>query len=226
MSHPPKTIVQRMASASGWLMLDRFVRMGLGFAVSILIARYYGPEQWGMLSYVLASATLFGSVATAGGEDIILKDLSQARSPQEQADIQKTACILRLIFGALAYLSWKTTVRGGKRIESLEFTYVGPPSADATAAEQRVTSNMKGHGGTLEPGFFPGQPGDWVPHMRKAHGFDSLPITEDTTLTLNRLPDLHKDPFDRLLTAQALHEGLVLITPDPLIRAYPVRVEW
>jgi PIN domain nuclease of toxin-antitoxin system len=32
--------------------------------------------------------------------------------------------------------------------------------------------------------------------------------------------------FDRLLTAQALYHGLVLVTPDPLIRAYPVRVEW
>ena len=63
---------------------------------------------------------------------------------------------------ALAYLSWKTTVRGGQRIDALEFTYVGPPLADATAAEQRITSTMKGHGGLLEPGLFPGQQGDWV----------------------------------------------------------------
>jgi O-antigen/teichoic acid export membrane protein len=84
-----------------------------------LIARYYGPEQWGMLSYVLASATLFGSVATAGGEDIILKDLSQARSPQEQADIQKTAFILRLIFGAIAYLSLVLLIGIGQGIGML-----------------------------------------------------------------------------------------------------------
>jgi hypothetical protein len=63
---------------------------------------------------------------------------------------------------AIAYLSWKTTVRGGQRIDTLEFTYVGPPSADAAAAEQRITSNMKGHGGPLEPGLFPGQQGDWI----------------------------------------------------------------
>jgi len=105
MSQPPKTIVHRMASVTGWLMLDRFVRIGIGFAVSILIARYYGPSEWGMLSYVLASATLFGSVATAGSEDIVLKDLVQAHSSQKQADIQKTAFILRLIFGAIAYIA-------------------------------------------------------------------------------------------------------------------------
>lgn len=72
----------------------------------------------------------------------------------------------------------------------------------------------------------PQPPGQWVPNQRKAHGIDTLPISEAATLTLNRLPDLHKDPFDRLLTAQALHEGLVLLTPDPLIRDYPVRTEW
>ncbi len=104
MSHPPKSITQRMATSSGWLMLDRIVRMGLGFAVSILIARHYGPTEWGMLSYVLASATLFGSVATAGGEDIILRDLSQTKSDQAMANIQKTVFILRILFGSIAYV--------------------------------------------------------------------------------------------------------------------------
>ena len=116
MSHPSRSIAQRMATASGWLMLDRFVRMGLGFAASILIARHYGPEQWGMLSYVLASATLFGSVATAGGEDIILRDLSQTKSAQEMANIQKTAFILRLIFGSIAFVSLALLIGIGQGI--------------------------------------------------------------------------------------------------------------
>jgi O-antigen/teichoic acid export membrane protein len=97
--------VEMLALASSWLLLDRVVRMGLGFAVSILIARYYGPTQWGMLSYLLASATLFAALATAGSEDIILRDLSQADSAQKIANIQKTTFILRLIFGSFAYLA-------------------------------------------------------------------------------------------------------------------------
>lgn len=36
------------------------------------------------------------------------------------------------------------------------------------------------------------------------------------------LPPLHRDPFDRMLVAQALVEGLVLVTRDPLVRQYPV----
>lgn len=86
-------------------MLDRFFRMGLGFVLSILIARHYGPEEWGMLSYVLASATLFGIVATGGMEEIILRDLSQANHPQAVADIQKTTFILRLIYGGIAFFA-------------------------------------------------------------------------------------------------------------------------
>lgn len=106
MTHTPKNTVERMASASGWLIFDRSLRMGLGFVVSILVARHYGPTQWGILSYVLASATLFGSIATAGSEDLILRDLSKTNSEQDIADIQKTVFILRLIFGGIAYAAF------------------------------------------------------------------------------------------------------------------------
>jgi hypothetical protein len=105
MTRAPNNVVGRLTSASSWLLLDRVVRMGLGFAISILMARYYGPTQWGMLSYLLASATLFAAVATAGSEDIILRDLSQTHSPQRIANIQKTVFVLRIFFGTLAYLS-------------------------------------------------------------------------------------------------------------------------
>ena len=52
-------------------------------------------------------------------------------------------------------------------------------------------------------------------------GFEPLPISfahaEATTL----LPPLHRDPFDRMLVAQARTEGLTLVTHDPVIRSYP-----
>ena len=41
-----------------------------------------------------------------------------------------------------------------------------------------------------------------------------------------RLPPLHKDPFDRILIAQAIAEGLELVTNDEPIRGYPVRTTW
>jgi len=110
MDYPAQNTVGKMVSTSGWLFIDRFVRMGVGFLVGILIARHYGPEQWGMLSYLVASATLFAALATAGSEDIILRDLSQADSPQKIANIQKTTFILRLFFGSLAYAALVTLI--------------------------------------------------------------------------------------------------------------------
>jgi PIN domain nuclease of toxin-antitoxin system len=40
------------------------------------------------------------------------------------------------------------------------------------------------------------------------------------------LPDLHRDPFDRLLVSQAIVHGLTILTPDPLVTQYPARTIW
>lgn len=69
-------------------------------------------------------------------------------------------------------------------------------------------------------------PADFVPTQRKAHGIEPLPIDEEAALYVAQLPDLHRDPFDRLLVAQATLQGLVLMTPDPAIREYAVRTLW
>jgi len=72
----------------------------------------------------------------------------------------------------------------------------------------------------------PTDPSEFVPDQRAAHGIDPLPIDEEASLHLTRLPDLHRDPFDRILVAQALVGGLLLLTPDAAIRKYPVRTLW
>ena len=54
--------------------------------------------------------------------------------------------------------------------------------------------------------------------------FDELPVRIEHALFLRRLPALHRDPFDRILIAQALCEGLTLVTADPVLREYPVRI--
>jgi PIN domain nuclease of toxin-antitoxin system len=58
------------------------------------------------------------------------------------------------------------------------------------------------------------------------HGLLSLGIQLSHIGTLYRLPLAHRDPFDRLLAAQALAEGLTIASPDPMFRHYPVTVEW
>lgn len=52
-------------------------------------------------------------------------------------------------------------------------------------------------------------------------GYVELPITADHALAVLALPPIHKDPFDRLLVAQATVEGMVLLTADATIARYP-----
>ena len=55
-------------------------------------------------------------------------------------------------------------------------------------------------------------------------GFSRLPITVAHADCVGRLPDYHRDPFDRMLVAQAQFESLEILSPDKLIARYPVRI--
>ena len=53
------------------------------------------------------------------------------------------------------------------------------------------------------------------------NGYTELSITSDHVITIDQLPAHHKDPFDRLLVAQALIEGISLLTSDARLTSYP-----
>lgn len=57
------------------------------------------------------------------------------------------------------------------------------------------------------------------------NGYSELPITSQHVLDLSHLPTIHKDPFDRILVAQAEHEGFLLLTTDEKLVQYrgPIR---
>ena len=57
------------------------------------------------------------------------------------------------------------------------------------------------------------------------NGYTELPVTSQHAVSIDGLPPLHKDPFDRLLLAQALCEGITLVTGDAQLARYrgPVR---
>ena len=59
----------------------------------------------------------------------------------------------------------------------------------------------------------------------EASGFTELPITARQSATVAHLPSHHRDPFDRLLIAQALHEPLRLLTADVSLQPYSHLVE-
>jgi PIN domain nuclease of toxin-antitoxin system len=53
------------------------------------------------------------------------------------------------------------------------------------------------------------------------NGYSELPIVSDHVVAIESLPAIHKDPFDRVLVAQATVEGITLLTIDPLVAKYP-----
>lgn len=53
------------------------------------------------------------------------------------------------------------------------------------------------------------------------NGYSELPITSEHAIAIDGLPPLHKDPFDRILVAQAMVEGIALLTADPWVTQYP-----
>lgn len=72
----------------------------------------------------------------------------------------------------------------------------------------------------------PSQPSTLIPSVRMDSGIASLSLTETDALAAEKLQLFHKDPFDRMLIAQALMNGLVIVTPDRAFHPYPVRVIW
>ncbi len=67
---------------------------------------------------------------------------------------------------------------------------------------------------------------DFVTGCIRWAGAQSLPIDVRHATRAGQLPPLHRDPFDRLLVAQAQADGLVLVTDDAQMVAYDVKVMW
>ncbi len=65
-----------------------------------------------------------------------------------------------------------------------------------------------------------------IPRQVAANGFVSLAVTTDHALQVSALPMLHRDPFDRMLVAQAQREKATLLSADPAVAQYPVETLW
>jgi len=65
-----------------------------------------------------------------------------------------------------------------------------------------------------------------IPAQLEANGILVLPVQLAHALRVSALPGIHKDPFDRLLVAQAQVEQLPIVTADPVVAQYPVETLW
>lgn len=67
---------------------------------------------------------------------------------------------------------------------------------------------------------------DDLPGVLEGEDFTLLPITSAHAWAVRELPHHHRDPFDRMLVAQAILEGIPLVSGDPRFAAYDVEVRW
>lgn len=94
--------LQRAISNSGWLMSEKILRMAVGLFVNVWIARYLGPENFGLLNYALAFAFLFIPFVTLGLDEIVVRNI--ARDPDCRHETLGTALVIKAIGGAAAFI--------------------------------------------------------------------------------------------------------------------------
>jgi len=66
----------------------------------------------------------------------------------------------------------------------------------------------------------------FIPEQMALNAIETLPVRMSHALRVHNLPEHHRDPFDRLLIVQALLEDMPIISSDPKIALYPVRIIW
>lgn len=93
--------LQRILTNTGWLTVDHILRMSVGLVVGVWVARYLGPEQFGLYSYAIAFVTLFSPLASLGLDNIAVRDI--VNTPDSAKEILGTAFVLKLIGGILAF---------------------------------------------------------------------------------------------------------------------------
>lgn len=115
-------------------------------------------------------------------------------------------------------------ISGDARLSSRAATAIVSPDNEVyLSAASTWEIAVKYSLGKLE---LPEEPAEYIPRQRERHGVEPLAIGEGATLLSARLPDVHRDPFDRMLVCQALDLNLTLVSPDPVLRKYPVKVMW
>lgn len=87
---------------SGWLLLDKVLRLVVGVLVSAWVARYLGPAQFGELAYILAFIAFFQAITNLGLEGIVVRDIAQYK--ERANSILGTAFILRFGVGVACWL--------------------------------------------------------------------------------------------------------------------------
>lgn len=103
---------KKYARNTGWLFAEQMLRMAAGFLVGLWVARYLGPNQFGIYNYVIAFTSIFAGLAKLGMDEIMVRDL--VNNPEKEDVYLGTAFWLKIIgafitFGLIAFITLVTS---------------------------------------------------------------------------------------------------------------------
>jgi PIN domain nuclease of toxin-antitoxin system len=128
---------------------------------------------------------------------------------------------VRALLDTHAFLWW---IAGDERLSMLASQAIADGRNEIFVSAASVWEiAIKGRLGRLN---IPGDPGQFIGGQMIENSFRGLPIVAGHALRVWELPDHHRDPFDRMLVAQAQVEGLTLVSRDPEVSRYDVEVIW
>jgi polysaccharide transporter, PST family len=93
-------MLQKVVHNTIWQLADKVFRLGGALLLGIWIARYLGPDSFGLLSFVVALVALFAPIADGGTQSVIVRELVKRQS--EHARIMQSVLVLRLTYAIAA----------------------------------------------------------------------------------------------------------------------------
>ncbi|MCS7213287.1 MAG: flippase [Candidatus Calescibacterium sp.] len=98
-----REVLTKLLKNLQWLILDRFIRYTIGMVISILIARYLGPEEYGILNYGMAFSLMFSPIALLSSDNLVVRNLSWF--PNKSDEILGTFFFARLYSSILCLVA-------------------------------------------------------------------------------------------------------------------------
>lgn len=118
---------QRYFKNTSWLFGGQMFRMAIGLFVSVAVARYLGPKDFGLFNYVMSIVAMVGVVSQLGLRELARRELVE--SPERRNEIIGTCFALNLFAGALAYgvMLWVVFMNTDNRLMIGLFALLGSP---------------------------------------------------------------------------------------------------
>ena len=95
--------IKKVLGNTGWLISDRIIRMIVGLFVAAWVARYLGPDQYGLLNFSIALVAIVGVLSNFGLEKLIVRNIVQ--NPARRDELLGTAFFIKAFGGTLVFFT-------------------------------------------------------------------------------------------------------------------------